>query len=268
MRARTDVAVPASYLLLPLASYLLWAVFVVAWWGAGAGLRTGDLALVVSVLGIVGLAASAAASYVVYTLMNRANKHFSRTRALLCRAIDELHSRIGTAGHGALLPLSSADESLYKLSRGEHERSAVMWALLASIPVIGGMFLVAALWLVSRDFTKHARLEELVLEDVDRSMKGNGLQGISVRHASVASRDILGVLVSIVSLIELLSAFLLGPAGCLVLIYLTVGAFSLVWLDLSIRDPTVHFSFHSQFESDILRSLPDAVGEASNVGAG
>ena len=268
MRTRTDVAVPASYLLLPLASYLLWAVFVVAWWGAGAGLGTDDLALVVNVLGIVGLAASAAASYVVYTLMNRANKHFSRTQALLGKAIDELQSRIGTAGHGALLPLSSADEGLYKLSRGEHERSAVLWALLASIPVIGWMFLVAALWLVSRDFTKHARLEELVLEDVDRSMKGNGLQGISVRHASVASRDILGVLVSIVSLIELLSAFLLGPAGCLVLIYLTVGAFSLVWLDLSIRDPTVHFSFHSQFESDILRSLPDAVGGASNVGAG
>src|SRR3989441_12449473 len=125
MRPRTDLAVPVSWLLLPLTSYLLWAIFAVAWWAAGAGLGTSDLALVVSVLGIVGLAASAAASYVVYTLMNRANKHFSRTRALLCRAIDELHSRIGTAGHGALLPLSSADESLYKLSRGQHERSAV-----------------------------------------------------------------------------------------------------------------------------------------------
>src|SRR2546422_2250739 len=168
MRARTDVAVPASYLLLPLASYLLWAVFVVGWWGAGAGLRTGDVALVVSVLGIVGLAASAAASYVVYTLMNRANKHFSRTRALLCRAIDELHSRIGTAGHGALLPLSSADESLYKLSRGEHERSAGVWALLASIPVIGGMFFVAALWVVSPGVTKNARFAGVVFVGVCR----------------------------------------------------------------------------------------------------
>jgi hypothetical protein len=143
----------------------------------------------------------------------------------------------------------------------------VLWALLASIPVIGWIFLVAALWLISRDLARHSRLEGLALEDIDRSMKGTGLQGTSVRHALVASRDILGASVVIVSLIELLSAFLLGPIGCLVLIYLTVGAFSLVWLDLSIRDPTVHFSFHSQFEPDILRSLPDVVA-GGNAGAG
>ncbi len=268
MRARTDVSVPASYLLLPLGSYLLWAIFVVAWWGAGAGLGTGDLTLVVSGLGIVGLVASTAASYVIYLVMSRANRHSSRTRALLWTTVGELQSSPGTGGQAALLPLSSAEDGLYRLSRGEHERSAMLWSLLALIPVIGWIFLVVALWLISRDFTRHARLEELVLEDIDRSMKGTGLQGTSIGHGSVASRDILGVSVVIVSLIELLSAFLLGPAGCLVLVDLTVGAFSLVWLDLSIRDPTVHFSFHSQFESDILRSLPDAVGGASNVGAG
>jgi hypothetical protein len=107
----------------------------------------------------------------------------------------------------------------------------------------------------------------LVLEDVDRAMRKAGLQGISVRHAAVGSHDVLGFAVVIVSLIEFLSVFVLGLAGCLVLIYLTVGAFSLLWLDLSIRDPTVHFSFHSQFEPDILRSLTDAA-IARTAGAG
>ncbi|OLD11705.1 MAG: hypothetical protein AUI97_09020 [Crenarchaeota archaeon 13_1_40CM_3_52_17] len=268
MRARTDFSVPASYLLLPLASYLSWALFMVAWWGAGAGLGTGDLTLAVSELGIVGLVASAAASYVVYLVMSRANNHSSRTRALLWKAVGELQSRTGATGQEAMLPLSSAEEGLYRLSRGEHERSAVLWALLASIPVVGWIFLVTALWFLSRELAKHARLEELVLEDVDRTLKATGLQGASVRGAPVASRDILGVSVAIVSTIELLSSFLLGPAGGLVLIYLTVGAFSLVWLDLAIRDPTVHFSFHSQFEPDILRSLPDTFAGISNVGAG
>jgi hypothetical protein len=264
-RPRTDLAVPVSRLLVPLTSYLLWAIFVVAWW-AGAGVGTGRLTLVVSGLGIVGLAASAAASYVVYTLVNRANTHFNRTRTLLWNAISELESRIGTDNQGALLPLSSAEESFHRLSRGEHERSAVLWALLASIPVIGWIFLVAALWFLSRDLAKHSRLEELVLEDVERTMEGAGLQGFSVKHALVGSRDVLGLAVVFASLIELLSVFLLGPAGCLVLIYLTVGAFSLVWLDLSIRDPIPHFAFHSQFEPEILRSLPDVAG-AGNVGA-
>ena len=266
MRPRTDLVVPVSWLLLPLASYLLWAVFVVFWWAGGAGLGTGDLALVVSVLGIVGLAASAAASYLVYALVNRANLHSSRTRALLWNAISGLESRIGTAGQGALLPLTSAEEGFYRLSRGEHERSAVLWALLASVPIVGWIFLVAALWFLSRDFAKHCRLEELVLEDVNRTMKGAGLQGVSVRNTPIGSRDVLGAAVIIASLTELLSVFLLGPAGGLVLIYLTVGASSLIWLDLSIRDPISHFSSHSQFEPDILRSLPDATATADNVG--
>jgi hypothetical protein len=265
MRTTTDLAVSVSWLLMPLMSYLLWAGFVVAWWAAGAGVGTINLTLVVSGLGIVGLAASAAASYVVFTLVNRLNMHSSRTRALFWNTISELESRIGTAGQSALLPLSSAQEGFHWLSRGEHERSAVLWALLASVPIIGWIFLLAALWFLSRDMAKHNRLEELVLEDVDRTMKGAGLQGVSVKHAPIGSRDVLGIAVVVVSLVELLSVFLLGLAGCLTLIYLTVGAFSLVWLDLSMRDPIPHFVFHSQFEPEILRSLPDASAKAGAV---
>jgi len=266
MRSRTDLAVSVSWLVLPLASYLLWAAFVVAWWAAGAGLGTGTLTFVVGGFGIVGLATSAAASYVVYALVDRANKHSSRTRALLWKGVSELESRSRMTGQEALLPLSSAEEGLYRLSRGEHERSAVLWALLASIPVVGWIFLVVALWLLSRDFARHSRLEEFVLEDIDRTMKGAGIQGISVKHARVGSHDMLGTIVVIAAVIELLSVFLLGPVGCFVLVYLTVGAFSLVWIDLSIRDPLAHFSFHSQFEPDLLRSLPDATAGAGNLG--
>ena len=144
----------------------------------------------------------------------------------------------------------------------------MLWALLASIPIIGWIFLVAALWFLSRDLARHSRLEELVLEDVNRTLRGAGLLGISVRPAPVGSRDVMGIAAVVVSLVELLSVFLLGPVGCLVLIYLTVGAFSLVWLDLSMRDPTPHFAFHSQFEPEILRSLPDTAAKAGAVGVG
>jgi len=75
----------------------------------------------------------------------------------------------------------------------------------------------------------------------------------------------LGITTVIVSIIELLSSIVLGFVGSLVLIYLTVGAFSLFWIDLSITDPTGHFHYHSQLEADMIRELLDAANNSSGV---
>src|SRR6266516_7634313 len=84
MRTETDAEIPIVWLLLPLASYLLWAVFAVAWWSAGASGIVGNGVSasilinptpLVAELGVLGLAASAASSYVVFTLVNRGNEH-------------------------------------------------------------------------------------------------------------------------------------------------------------------------------------------------
>jgi hypothetical protein len=246
---KTDVEIPVVLLLLPLSSYLLWAIFAVAWWSAG------DLTLVTSGLGILGLAASAGASYVVYSLLNRGNMHASRTRALLWSALNVLESKAGGSNQQVLLSLSSAEQGFYNLVRGERERSAVLWALLSLIPFVGWPFLAVAQWRLSRDLAKHGRLEGLVLEDVDRVLRSVGMQGITGRSVPLVSREALGVAIVVSSVIELLSAFVLGLVGALVLTYLTVGAFSLFWIDLSIRDPVGHFHFHSQFEADLVRSL-------------
>jgi hypothetical protein len=258
VRTSTDTEIPTVWMLLPLASYLLWTVFAVAWWSAGAGLATGDLTLLISGLGILGLAASAAGSYVVFRLVNRANEHSGRARALLLSALNLLEARAEASGPQALLPLNSADEGFYKLARSERERSAVLWALLSLIPFVGWIFLAVAQWRLSRDFAKHSRLESLVFEDLDRTLKSVGTPGIPVRYAPVRSHDVLGITVIIVSVLELFSGLVLGLAGAFVLIYLTVGAFALFWIDLSVRDPTAHFYYHSQLEVDILRALPDA----------
>ncbi len=265
MRLRTDIEIPIAWLLLPLASYLLWAVFAVAWWSGGAGLGTSDLTLVISGLGTLGLAASAAGSYLVFRLVNRANEHSSRTRALLLSALSALEARVGISGTQALLPLNSAEEGFNKLAGVERERSAVLWALLSLIPFVGWIFLAVAQLRLSRDLAKHSRLESLVFEDVDRTLRSIGMQGIPVRYAPVRPHDTLGVIVVICSVIELFSAFVLGAAGALILVYLTIGAFSLFWIDLSIRDPTGHFHYHSQLEADILRVLPDGTSTSAGV---
>jgi hypothetical protein len=265
MRVRTDVEIPTVWLLLPLASYLLWTVLAVVWWSAGGGLGTSDLTLVISGLGIVGLVASAAGSYVVFRLVNRGNEHSGRTRALLLNALNSLQARAGASGPQALLSLNSAEEGFNKLVGGESERSAVLWALLSLIPFVGWIFLAVSQWRLSRDLAKHGRLEGLVFEDVDRTLRSVGTQGIPVRSAPVRPHDTLGVIVVICSVVELFSAFVLGVAGALILVYLTIGAFSLFWIDLSIRDPTGHFLYHSELEGDILRVLPDGTNASAGV---
>ena len=266
MRPRTDVEVPVSWLLPPLASYLVWGAVAVAWWSEGAGVGSGDLSLVMNGLVFLGLTISAAASYVLYTLMNRGNKHSGRARALLSGAIGTLEDRTRFSGQHVLLPLNSAEDGYYKLLHEERERSAVLWALLALIPFVGWIFLVTAQWLLSRDLAKHDRLEAAVLEDIDRTLRTAGLQGIPIENARIRAHDVLGFAVVVALLSELFSAIFLGMPGSLVLIYLTVGAFSLLWLDLSIRGPAVHFDYHAQFEAGIIEALPEAGAGTGNVG--
>ncbi len=274
MRTKTDAEIPIVLLLLPLASYLLWALFAVAWWSTGASETVGngisESILInptpfVAGLGVLGLATSAAGSYLVFRLMNRGNEHSSRTRALLLGALGSLEARARPSGQQALLPLNSAEEGFYNLVRGERERSAVLWALLSLIPFFGWAFLAVAQWRLSRDLAKHSRLEGLVFEDVDRTLRTVGTQGIPVKHAPIRSHDALGITIVIISIVELLSTVVLGFVGSLVLIYLTVGAFSLFWIDLSITDPTGHFHYHSQLEADMIRALPDAANNSSGV---
>jgi hypothetical protein len=277
MRPRTDVEIPPTWLLLPLASYLVWAAFAIAGWTGGPGFGTVNLGAlgvinlglggVLGLIGILGLISSAGSSYVLYRLVNRINTHSARTQILLSKTIGALESRIGSLqGAPALLPLSSSEGDLLRLAHSERERSAVLWALLALIPFVGWIFIVGALWLLSRDFSRHERWEGVVLEDVDRALIASGLQGIQVANVQTRSRVVLGTTIIIVSLLELLSAFIFGILGASVFVYLTLGVFSLVWIDLSIRDPGRHFHYHSMVENDIVRVLPDStVGSAGAV---
>lgn len=274
MRQWTDVEVPATWLLLPLTSYLVWAVFAVVWWTGGLGLgriKLGPLGVInltlpgiLGLIGILGLAASVGSSFLLYILVNRINSHSARTEALLTKTLGALESRISSPGSPALFPLNSAEGNLLSLARGKRERSAALWALLAMIPFIGWIFLIGALWLLSLDFSKHVRWEGLVLEDVDRTQRTAGLEGIQVSNTQIPSRSTLGLAIIIVSLLELLSAFFFGAAGVLVFIYLTLGVFSLVWIDLSMRDPARHFHYHSLVETNIAHSLP--IMDAANGG--
>ena len=256
MRSGTDLEIPTSWLLLPLVSYLVWAVVAISWWSGGSLLGGSDISLFVGGLGILGLAASAGGSYITFTLVNRCNEHCNRTRGLYRRSISALETRASVSGQYALLSLSTAEDGLNKLIRAEKERSAVLWALLALIPLIGWVFLAVALWRLSHDFANHSHLEGPVVDDIDRTLRTIGSVGISVRPALLSNRNSLGIAVIATAAAELFTGIILGLNGALVLVFLTLGAISLFWIDLSIRDPIAHFSHHSQMETQLATALP------------
>ena len=256
MRSGTDLEIPTSWLLLPLVSYLVWAVVAISWWSGGSLLGGSDISLFVGGLGILGLAASAGGSYITFTLVNRCNEHCSRTRALYRSSIGALEARATLSGQYAMLSLSTAEDGLNRLIRAEKERSAVLWAMLALIPLIGWVFLVVALWRLSHDFANHSHLEGPVVEDIDRTLRTIGAVGISVRPAFLSNRNSLGVVMISMAAAELVTGIILGLSGALVLVFLTLGAISLFWVDLSIRDPIAHFNYHSQMETQLVTALP------------
>ena len=262
MRTGTDIEIPPKRLLLPLANYLIWALIAVGLWSAGAGFLLGDIMSLFTGLAVVGLAASIGGSYVVFTLVNRCNEHCNRARALFQTASRYLEAQATASGQNALLALNSTEDGLYKLTRAERDRSAVLWALLTLFPLLGWIFLVVGLWRLSRDFARHSQFEDLVLHDLDRTLRTMGLNGVSARPAPITRRDTLGVIVILGVSGEVLSGFVLGLDAALVLIYLTIGALSLFWIDLAIRDPTPHFEYHSRVEAELLKSLPDVSGGA------
>ncbi|HZY46490.1 MAG TPA: hypothetical protein VFE96_01720, partial [Candidatus Bathyarchaeia archaeon] len=107
--------------------------------------------------------------------------------------------------------------------------------------------------------------EALVVEDVDRTLRTAGLLGVSPADSRVGSHDLIGLSIILVSIAELFTSFFLGFSGSLVLIYLTVGAFSLGWIDLTIHEPRSHFRSHLQVEDAVARVLPNIAGVKGGV---
>ena len=257
MRSGTDLEISTSWLMLPLASYLVWAIIAISWWSGGALLGASDINLLVGGLGLLGLAASAGGSYITFSLVNRCNEHCNRTRSLYRGLVAALETRAAASGQYAMLALSTAEDGLNKLVRAEKERSAVLWALLALIPVAGWIFLIVALWRLSHDFANHSHLEAPVVDDIDRTIRTIGSVGVPVRPTLLSNRNTLGITVIVLATAELLPGIVLGLNGALVLIFLTLGAISLFWIDLSMRDPIRHFNHHTQMETQLVTALPE-----------
>ena len=245
--------ISGQWLLSALASFLVWGTFVVVLWlGTASG---SDLGFVLESLGALGLLASGLTAYLIFALVDRCNRHYSQTQQLFWDVLEAISSK--PSGPNAMFSLRSAEESTARLAGIESQRSAFLWALVSMIPLVGWVFIVTILWLLSRNLAKHSQLEGLVIEDVDRSLRSSGSQGVTGGTKPIIARNVLGAVVILATLADLILVPVIGFTGCLALMFLTLGGLSLVWLDLSISDPLQHFQNQTRIDADIVRLLPN-----------
>ncbi len=241
-RRITDSYIRGVWIALPTANYAVWSIIAIVEFLAffeAVGIPE-QLTVPLALLGSVGLLASAASSYFVYILINRRNVHFARQEALLARALESIKSSTSQDDMKTLFPLDSAEHNFLQISQASGEKSAVLWALLTLLPYVGGVILLYVLGFLSEDFKKHEVGEDLVTQDLDRTLKAMGSEGmpLKARRSSLAHRNTLAILVASI---------------------LTLGLFELYWLYLAIKDPLPHFEYHQLFEDRLSKLFPDSL---------
>lgn len=232
-RARTDYSIRPALVWASVASYSIWATLAIA--AYTRPIPDNELSTLLSGLGLLGLLSSAPASYLVYLLVNRRNIHLAREEPLLAGIVRYLRSKTEPADLQTLLPIESAEYNLARFSTATKEHSAVLWALLTMIPYTGWVFLMFALTFLSRDFHAHEQREDLVLEDLGRTIVLRGGQAIPARQWRTPNPSVpLYIVLSVLSL----------------------GVFLFAWQYLAIDDPRTHFQHHQAVEPILAQLIP------------
>ena len=225
--------VDPAWLALALVNYVIWVTFPVLYFFVES-IAPLLLTIVASVIGLLGVATSSGLAYFVYSLVNVRNQHFAREQALLMEGLRLAKGNTPQGNLRALIPLDSASQSLQTLVHEEGEKSAVLLALLVLIPYFGMMVLIFILATLSKDMRKHESREEMVLDDLDRSVRESSLLPLVRRSGFIPRRQV--------------AVFVLASV-------LTLGAFTLFWLYLAIEDFRPHFEYHARFEPSLLSTL-------------
>jgi hypothetical protein len=209
----------------------------------------------------ISLATSAGTAYIVYAIIDRRNKHFGRDKALLSSIVQSLLSNSRRDDMKTLIAANSAERELSTIIREDHERSGILWGLLAMVPYVGSLFTIIVSQLVSGDYRKHETTENIVLGDIDNAIRSAGFRPISMAQIVQTMADVSGLVLvgSVMLLFAVASSFLLvsiaGLGAVLVAVPLSLGALSVVTIYSAIESPLGHFNTHQIVDSELVQSI-------------
>jgi hypothetical protein len=235
LRSKTDARIGSGWILLAIASYALWIVFAIFYFDSFT-LPILSFQETTGLLGTLAFTTSTGLSFLVYSLISRQNKHATREQEIAWEILNRIQSRTGPDQTNILLPLSSAERDFSNLLQRTREQSAILWSLLVLVPFAGWVFLIAALFLLTRDSNVHESVERSLFEDLDRTLTAGGMQHMALDSRIPPSRN--GTFYALVSVI-------------------TLGIVALSWLYIMIIGEEAHFRYHSILEPRLLLAFRD-----------
>jgi uncharacterized membrane protein (DUF373 family) len=170
--------------------------------------------------------------FLVYKLVRRRNTHFARQRFLYEDLVNTAKGLAAKKGVDLSLPLNNLERTYREAVVEETEKSAAMWAILAFITGIAGLYVF---YFLMKDFFKHERKEELFLDDLNRALVATGTT-MNLPRRTVPIPDRSFALYFILSLI-------------------TGGIFAVYWVYVLIEDPNNHFRQQAMIEDTILSQV-------------
>ncbi len=190
-------------------------------------------------LGIVSVIIYA---YLTYTLIKRRNTHFARQWRLTEDLLNLVRSVASRKGSNIDASVSSMERTFREMKFEEGEKSAVLWTILTVISPINIVAGLYVLYFLTRDFHRHEKREDNLLEDLGRAFNQLNVAITTRRQKPIPERNyVLYVVLTII----------------------TLGLFGIYWLYTLIEDPNNHFRNHIQIEDEILSKLSPLVTPSS-----
>lgn len=166
--------------------------------------------------------------YLLYLLIKRRNDHFVRQHHLFEDLAAYLRGFATTKGMNVELPLSNVERAARDARSEETEKSAALWVILSLVTGIAALYVY---YFLTKDFFKHERREDNLIEDTNRVLSLLGLETLSRRVSPMPERNF--VLYLILSIV-------------------TLGIFAIYWSYTLIVDPNNHFKNHEMIENELL----------------
>jgi len=191
-----------------------------------------DMLTVYTTVGILGILSFVIFVYLLYRLIERRTRHFVREQEFMQDVLAALHSISSSRGVDATYYLAYAEQALSNMRVEEDRKSPAVWSILCIIVPLVSLYVY---YFLMRDFYRHERREDEILQGINGALSYCGLNPITVRRAEPIPKR----------------SFILY----LILSILTGGIFAIYWLYVLIKDPNNHFTYHEQFENELLNTL-------------
>jgi len=177
----------------------------------------------------LGLVADLFNMALLVKLINRRNAHFRRQKLLLKDVYNVIKELSGRRGVDISGPLASGERTLREAEMNEPERGLAKWVILSVLLGIPNLYVD---YFLMKDFYRHERREDIILEEVNNALDELGIRLPSLRRIeSMPNRSF---------------------AVYLILSIITAGIFGFYWMYILLKDPNEHFKHHVLFEDQLL----------------